>query len=89
MLNLKWPMTCDCGHQFKIDPIGVDVDTDVICPACGVIERLPQSAIDEFEEQLSEALHEATDDEDLIEKIFDDFQCAPAKARAKVVDDGF
>lgn len=34
-------LTCDCGHQFKEELSGKDLDTDEFkCPACGISKRL-------------------------------------------------
>ena len=89
MINLKLDIHCPCGHNFKIDPVGVQPDTDVICPSCGTVDHVSQSTIDEVEQQLMDALNEVYDDEDSYQAAIAFWYEAPDKERAKIVDDGF
>jgi len=49
-LRMALPITCDCGHLFRINAIGLTVETDIVCPSCGVVERLDAATIAGFED---------------------------------------
>ena len=89
-INLKLPVACSaCGHAFKIDPVGVQPWTDIICPACGVVDHVSQETVDGVEEELMEGLGGLYEDEEDYQRAIAFWYDAPDKASAKVVDDGF
>lgn len=86
-MRLALPVTCDCGHTYKIDPRGVFPDTDLVCPKCRTIGHLDQSTINSVEEQFADAINEI-DDDDIREMIHDQYFGVQARDVAIVVDDG-
>lgn len=89
MVNLKLDIHCPCGHDFKIDPVGVQPWTDVICPSCNLTSHIDQKTRDDVEEQLMDAMGDLYEDEDDYQNAVAFWYDAPDKERAKVVDDGF
>lgn len=83
---LKLPITCDCGHVFKIDPAGVDDDTDIICPSCGSVDHLDEDRIADIEQELFDALSDMTDDDDFICRMMDAFLDEPKRKVAVVIE---
>lgn len=89
MINLKLDIHCPCGHDFKIDPVGVQPWTDIVCPACASVEHIAQETIDDVLDELSGALADAYEDEDEYQNAIAFWYEATDKDRATVVDDGF
>lgn len=56
LFNVQMPMTCDCGHQFKVSFVGMEQGDDVTCPECGHAEEIDDDAFFEMEEQFREAV---------------------------------
>ena len=89
-IKLTLPVSCpSCNHAFKIDPVGVQPWTDIVCPACGVVDHISQETRDEVEEQLMDGLGEVFEDEEAYQDAIAFWYDAPDKDRAKVVDDGY
>jgi hypothetical protein len=89
-IRLKLPVSCPaCAHGFQINPVGVQPWTDIVCPACGVVDHISQETRDRVEEELCEGLGAAFKDEDQYQAAIAFWYDAPDKARAAVVDDGF
>ena len=88
-IRLTLPVTCDCGHAFKISPVGVQPWTDIVCPSCGVIDHLSQETVDEVVDQYMDAMGDLYEDEDDFQKAMSLLIDAPDKERATVTDDGF
>ena len=89
-INLKLPVSCQsCAHTFKIDPVGVQPCTDIICPACGTIDHISQETRDDVEQQLIDALGDAFEEEEAYQNAIAFWYDAPDRDRAKVVDDGY
>lgn len=87
-LKLSLPITCECGHGFTIDPVGVQPWTDIHCPKCDKIDHVSQEALDEVEGQLMDALGDLYEDEDDYQNAIAFWYDAQDKQRAIVVDDG-
>lgn len=88
-INLKLDITCDCSHAFKIDPVGVQPWTDIVCPSCHKISHLDQETVDRVVDEYMEAMGDLYEDEDDFQAAMSLLVDAPDKERAKVVDDGF
>lgn len=88
-MRLSLPVTCNCGHGFKIDPVGVQPWTNIVCPSCGAIDHASQETLDEVEDQLIEAVGDLYEDEDEYQNAIAFWYDASEKERATVVDDGF
>lgn len=56
LFNVQIPMTCDCGHQFKVSFIGMEQGDDVTCPECGHAEEIDDDAFFELEERFRESV---------------------------------
>lgn len=83
--KMSLSVTCDCGHSFKIDPIGVSVNTDIICPSCSKADHLDQKTFDRVDQELLESLMEAFEDGDILDGLYDAFQGAPEIRCAKII----
>lgn len=89
-MKLTLPVSCSaCEHGFKIDPVGVQPWTDIVCPACGVVDHVSQETVDGVEAQLMDALGDIYEDEDDYQNAIAFWYDAPDKERATVVNDGF
>jgi hypothetical protein len=88
-MNLKLPVTCDCGHTFQIDPVGVGEGTDLVCPKCQKVDHLDLATLDRIKDEFSEVMGNIYDDEDEYQSAVSLLYDAPERGRAKVVDDGF
>ena len=88
-LKLNVPVNCDCGHSFKIDPVGVGEDTDIVCPKCQKVDHFSLSTIDRLHEEYAEAIADVYEDDEQMNSALAWFIEADEKGRARVVDDGF
>lgn len=88
-IKLSLPYQCGCDHNFKIDPTGVDIDTDIVCPSCGQVNHLNQDTVDTVADDYTDAMGDLFEDEDEYQAAVSLLLDAPVKKRAKVVDDGF
>lgn len=86
---ISLPLTCDCSHSFKIDPMGVTTKTEIVCPACQKIDHLDDALVTSIADQYNEAIGEMFDDDETYDRYAAAWDDAPFKERAKVVDDGF
>lgn len=82
----KLPITCDCGHKFKISAVGLDSYTDIICPKCGVTAQLDDATIDSLEKQWQ--FYVDNGPIELMDKFMDLMEADPVKV-ARITDDGF
>lgn len=71
LFKVQIPMTCDCGHEFKVAFIGMEHGDDVTCPECDHTEEIDDDTFFELEEQFRETVealyeqlgHEPPDDD--------------------------
>lgn len=87
-IQLTLPIRCDCGHEYKIDALGVTTETAIVCPSCDDSSNLDEETIDRLETEFYDGINDTVEDDDLRESLVDQFIGAPEMTRAKVVDDG-
>lgn len=87
-INLSLPVTCDCGHAYKIDPVGVETWADLVCPKCHSTGHLDQEVIDQIVQDYMEAMGELYEDEEEYQAAMSVLIDAPTLANAKILDNG-
>lgn len=50
----------DCGHEYSISVVGLDPETDLVCPQCGGIDHLTADQIDGIITSLNTQIRERT-----------------------------
>jgi hypothetical protein len=58
------PVTCGCGRKSRVCAIRLTEETQIDCPACGLIWRMTFPDVEKVEEELSLALCEYFEDRD-------------------------
>lgn len=88
LVRLKLPITCDCSHSFVINPVGVYLDTAIVCPACRKTNHLDQDTIDRVVDEYMDGIGELIENEEIYQKFMSVLIDAPEKEFAEITDDG-
>lgn len=84
-INLSLPIHCECGRDFKIDPVGVQPWTDIACPNCGLISHLDQETVDRVVDEYSDAIGELFEDEETYQRYMSLVIDAPDRTNAVIL----
>jgi hypothetical protein len=55
-------VTADCGHKFKISVIGLEPETDLVCPECGFVDHFNADQVADIQRKFDVALKKAAVD---------------------------
>lgn len=75
-------VTAECGHKFTVSVIGLDTDTDLVCPTCGFVDHFDADQIASIREKFDAAVAKAAAEE--VRKSTDDILASSTRGLKNV-----